>query len=251
MLACDSLGLLSREADAMPADMLTRFTALADRRLGGEPVSRLVGHREFYGLDFELNHATLVPRPETELLVDIGIERLAAAGASQILDLGTGSGAIAVALLVNLAQARAVATDLSAEALAMAGRNARRHDVADRLEFRQGSWFGAVEPGARYDLIVSNPPYIESGTIPTLAREVREHDPLLALDGGPDGLAPYREIARQAMTFLAPGGAVAVEIGATQGREVAALFAEAGFAAVSIRNDLAGLDRAVVAHQLL
>src|SRR5690606_27412785 len=123
VLACDSLGLLSREADAMPAEALAQFTALADRRLEGEPVSRLVGHRAVYGPDSGLNHAPLVPRPETELLVDVGIERLAAAGASQILDLGTGSGAIAVALLVNLAQARAVATDLSAEALAMAGRN--------------------------------------------------------------------------------------------------------------------------------
>ncbi len=243
-------GLSLIEADEAPEPSLARYEAMVERRLAGEPVARIIGRWEFYGLDFELGPDTLVPRPETELLVDIGLAFMKRTGGTRLLDLGTGTGAIAISLLVERPHASGVATDLSAGALAVARGNAARLGVLGRLELRQGSWFEAVEPGTSYDLIVSNPPYIETTTIGTLQMEVREHDPLLALDGGPDGLDPYRVIAAGAGEFLRPGGMLAVEIGHEQGESVAALFGEAGFGEVAIRKDLSGLDRVVMSHHL-
>src|SRR5690606_31683063 len=151
-----------------------------------------------WGLGFRLNAATLVPRPETEMLVERGLEEVGGLDRPTILDLGTGTGCVAISLLSSFSDMRAVAVDLSAEALEMAGFNAARHGVAERFDARQGSWFDPLEPTERFDLIVSNPPYIETATIGTLMPEVKDHDPHLALDGGPDGLAPYRIIAREA-----------------------------------------------------
>lgn len=226
--------------------------ALLARRLAGEPVARILGEKEFYGLSFVLNEATLVPRPETELLVDLALDWLRGRGDAVILDLGTGTGCIPIAILANAPRVRAVAVDLSARALDAARENAVRHGVAERMELCEGSWFDPLpkSEGGGFDLIASNPPYIESAAIATLAPEVRDHDPHLALDGGPDGLEPYRIIAAGAAARLVPGGALMVEVGSAQGAAVAGIFTGAGFSNLVIHKDLAGLDRVVIGHHL-
>ncbi len=241
---------MSREREPVGPAGLTRLDVLASRRLAGEPVARIAGEKEFYGLPFTLVPETLVPRPETEMLVDLGLEVLPLKAPARILDIGTGTGCIAIALLVHRPEAKAVGVDLSSEACACARANAERHGVSDRFDSRTGSWFAPVADSERFELIVSNPPYIESAEIAALSREVREFDPLLALDGGPDGLAPYREIAKAAPRFLSPGGSLAIEIGANQSGPVAALLEGAGLKAVAVKKDLAGLDRMVVAHHV-
>jgi release factor glutamine methyltransferase len=246
----DKLSLSLREKEDAPADGLSRLDSLAARRLDGEPVARLLGHKEFYGLDFALNAATLVPRPETELVVDQGLAALKGKDAPVLLDLGTGSGCIAIALLVHAPQAHAIATELSPEAIAVARRNAERLGVADRLDLRQGSWCEPLAADERFDLVVANPPYVETEIIPQLPAEVSGYDPVLALDGGEDGLSAYRAIAEGMKGHLKPGGTLIVEIGSEQGIEVGALLSTAGFTGIDIRKDLAGLDRVVIAHHL-
>jgi release factor glutamine methyltransferase len=239
-----------RSADIDTPDGVIRLAGFAERRLSGEPVARILGHKEFYGLDFALNAATLVPRPETELLVELALEALKGIEAPLILDLGTGSGCVAIAILVHAPNARAIATDVSPEAIAAAEENAGRHLVSDRIEFRSGSWCRPLRPDDRFDVIVSNPPYVETDIIEQLQPEVSDHDPRLALDGGEDGLVAYRLIAAGVPGRLKPGGPLMVEVGSEQGLEVGAILSTAGFAGVDIRKDLAGLDRVVIAHQV-
>lgn len=243
----DAMALIRRERDLLPEEWRVALERFAQRRLAGEPVSRIIGRREFWGLDFELNSATLDPRPETEMLV----ADLVAFGQSRpelhFIDLGTGSGAIAIAALAALPRATGYAVDISAEALDMARLNARRHGVEDRLTLLQGSWWQAVPPELTFDVIVSNPPYIASASILGLAPEVRVFDPQAALDGGFDGLDAYRQIAAQAARRLRPGGIFLLEIGATQGEIVAKMVNRAGFSKVEVLRDLAGLDRVVAA----
>jgi len=251
-LGLDSLALALREHEAvLPADA-ERVAGFMQRRLTGESVARIVGSRDFYGLTFELGAATLEPRPETELLVDMALAALPPGG--RLLDLGTGTGCIPIAVLANRPDARGVATDLEPAALAVARANAARHGVEGRLALLPGDWFaalaGAEDAAAGFDLIVSNPPYIESAVIDTLAPEVKDFDPRLALDGGPDGLGPYRVIAASAGRFLVPGGGLLLEIGAGQGAAVGALLAAHGFTAIGVHKDLAGLDRVVGAHHI-
>jgi len=244
----DRLTLVNRERDLATPEQLKALEKLAQRRLKGEPVARIIGERGFWGLAFKLNDATLVPRPETEMLVQRGLEIVGPLDHPKILDLGTGSGCIPIALLTEFSDMSAVAVDLSKEALDMARFNAGRHVVFDRFETRQGSWFDPIKPGERFDLIVSNPPYIESAAIETLMVEVREHDPRLALDGGPDGLRPYRAIARDAAQHLTPEGVVVLEIGTGQGAAVTDIFAEAGFNRIGVEHDLGGHERMIVAR---
>lgn len=244
------LDLVNREREAAPPEAVAKLEAYAVRRLRGEPVVRIIGEKEFWGLPFALNAATLVPRPETEMLVRRGLEVLAGRVHKNMLDLGTGTGCIPIAVLAESPSARAVAVDLSAEALAAARANAERHGVAGRLDLRQGSWFDPLQVGESFDLITSNPPYIERGEIDDLPPEVKDHDPHLALDGGTDGLDAYRAVVGEAIHWLKPGGALAVEIGSTQAAAVRALFLMAGFEDVSVEKDLAGLDRVVVGYHL-
>jgi release factor glutamine methyltransferase len=244
----DRLTLVNREREQAIPEQLRALEALAARRLKGEPVSRIIGEKEFWGLSFRLNDATLVPRPETEMLVQRGLEVVGPLDHPKILDLGTGTGCIAISLLTEFSDLSAVAVDLSKDALDMARFNANRHGVGDRFETRQGSWFDPLEPGERFDLIISNPPYIESRAIGTLMVEVRDHDPRLALDGGPDGLRPYRAIAREAASFLKPEGVVLLEIGTGQGSAVTDIFAEAGFNRIEVEYDLNEHERMIVAH---
>ena len=245
----DRLELVNRERENAMPQALASLHELAERRLRGEPLDRILGEKEFWGLRFKLNAATLAPRPETEMLVGRALAELLPIKRPRLLDLGTGTGCIPIALLSECADARAVATELSGEAIAAAQLNAVRHGVADRLDIRRGSWFDPLEPGERFDLITSNPPYIGTAVIATLAPEVRLHDPRLALDGGPDGLGAYRAIANEAGFFLKPAGLLLLEIGSSQASAVTAILSSAGFAEISVEPDLAGLDRMVVARQ--
>jgi release factor glutamine methyltransferase len=223
-------------------DALQRFADFLARRAGREPVSRILGEREFYGRPFRVTEATLDPRPDTETLIDAALALLPAQ--ARILDLGTGTGAIAVTLLAEHPDATGMATDLSAEALEVARENAERNGVAKRLTFLQGSWFAPVS--GVFDVIASNPPYIPEGDIGGLSPDVRNFDPPLALVGGADGLDPYRAIARHAAHHLAAGGHVVVEIGAGQEKDVEAIFALAGFGRAVRHKDLGGHVRCLV-----
>ena len=222
-----------------------RFRALLARRAAHEPFAHLAGRRGFWTHDLEVTPATLIPRPETEILVETA---LALAGDRraplEILDLGTGSGAILIALLGELPNATGFGVDVSEGALEVARRNALRAGVGARARFGVSSWWSHVR--GDFDLVVSNPPYIPSGDIAGLARDVRDYEPRLALDGGPDGLAAYRAIAAGAAGHLLEGAGVAVEIGHDQAADVSAVFAEAGFRRIAACRDLGGRDRALM-----
>lgn len=247
VLGLDETALIATEADPFPAGKMAELESLTLRRLSGEPVARIRGMQEFYGLSFGLNTETLIPRPETEMLVDFGLGTLKDHPAPRILDLGTGTGCIVLALLANLPHGRGIGIDISLDAIEQARANAAALGLADRFEARQGDWFTSVA-GESFDLIVSNPPYIASAVIETLDAGVKAFDPRVALDGGEDGLDPYRVIARDAPAHLSPNGVIALEIGFDQGHMGFALFKEAGFDAVSVAKDLAGHDRMVTAH---
>ncbi len=208
----DRLARISRPDTPLEEDIARTLDAVMRRRLAGEPVYRIIGVRSFHGLDLALSPETLEPRPDTETLVDAVIPlaqaRIGETGRCSLLDLGTGTGAIALAVLASVDGAVACATDISAQALETAQANAVRAGVAERFEAVLSDWFDAVE--GRFDIIVSNPPYIARDVIDTLDREVRLHDPRRALDGGADGLDAYRAIASSARAHLADGGHVAV-----------------------------------------
>ena len=231
----------------VPAEAVEAILAALERRLAGEPVHRIIGAREFYGMRLVLSPGTLEPRPDTEALVDLVLPFVRAAadrhGACRILDLGTGTGAIALALLSQEPRARAIGADISDDALATATLNADMTGNAGRFQAVRSQWFDAI--GGRFHIIVSNPPYIASNDILSLEREVRDHDPLAALDGGPDGLAAYREIAAGAAQYLEEGGVAAFEIGHDQSEAVAAIFAAAQFRPAGSARDLAGVVRAL------
>ncbi|KQZ14639.1 protein-(glutamine-N5) methyltransferase, release factor-specific [Mesorhizobium sp. Root554] len=229
-------------------DISAAVEAALDRRLAGEPVHRILGCREFYGLKLALSPDTLEPRPDTETLVDAVLPFARAVvsrqGSCRILDLGTGTGAIALALLAEVPEATANGTDISAAALATAKKNAVSLGLESRFSASESSWFAEIS--GRYDVIVSNPPYIPSRDIEFLQREVRDFDPRRALDGGEDGLDPYRIIADGADAFLNHGGIVAVEIGSTQNADVAQLFSKEGWQLSKAEKDLSGNDRVLV-----
>ncbi|SEK45852.1 [protein release factor]-glutamine N5-methyltransferase [Roseovarius azorensis] len=227
-------------ADDLPPEVQARFEAMIARRADRAPVSRIIGRRAFWGRDFAVTPEVLDPRPETECLIAAA---LGGPVPQRLLDLGTGSGIIAVTLLAEWPDARGVACDISPAALEVAVRNAARHGVSGRLDLIVSDWFGAVR--GRFDLIASNPPYIAADEMAGLAEEVRGHDPRAALTDEGDGLAAYRVIAGQAGACLCPGGRILVETGWRQGAAVAALFDAEGFAQVAILPDLEGRDRVI------
>jgi release factor glutamine methyltransferase len=249
-LSLDQAGLAAAAARILSATERTTIAAFADRRLAREPVARIVGSREFWSLELRIDRTTLVPRPETETVVEAALAAIDGGGSRlrrlRIADLGTGSGALLLALLSELPNAFGVGTDNNIGTLQTARENARR------LHFSSAA-FVACEMSAAlagpFDLIVSNPPYVASADLAALAPEVRDYDPRAALDGGADGLDYYRAIAAAVPTLLKPAGAVVVELGAGQARVVAALFAAAGLETWPPRADLAGVARALVASK--
>ena len=229
----------------LSAEQSNCFQRLLSRRLSREPLAYIVGQREFYGLDLEVNEATLIPRQETELLVEIALERIADAPSARVADVGTGSGAVALAIAAHTGRGvDTVATDVSAAALEVARRNAERLGLSDRVRFVQCDTLnGASGP---FNLIVSNPPYIPSADIGGLAAEVRR-EPRIALDGGADGLYPFRKLMAQAVPELATGGAIAVELMPEQ-MDAACAIASAVWdnCEITVRKDLSGAERAIV-----
>ncbi len=242
------LDLIAAPDRIVAAEDAERLRAAVERRAGGEPTHRIIGAREFYGLSFRLSPDTLEPRPDTEALVELALpflEQLTADGArADLLDMGTGTGAIAVALLHRCSAACGVGVDIAEGALAMARLNAAAAGVPGRFAALRSDWFAAVS--GRFHLIVSNPPYIPHRDIAGLSREVREHDPLRALDGGADGLDFYRALAQGAGEHLYDGGRVAVEIGVGQHEDVRRIFEAAGFILHGAADDLGGHRRALI-----
>jgi release factor glutamine methyltransferase len=252
-LGLDLTGIISAAARPVTAAEAARLEDLACRRLAGEPVARILGFREFWGLPLQLTAATLVPRPDTETVVELALELLRAEPGRdrplRIADLGTGSGAILVALLSELPDAYGIGTDISAAALRTASANARDLGLAGRAAFVACDYAAALS-GA-FDLIVSNPPYVCSAAIIGLATEVRDHDPVAALDGGTDGLDAYRALIPQAARLLAPGGVLATEVGHDQSPDVERLMTAAGLTLQGPpKADLAGTARAVAGRNL-
>jgi release factor glutamine methyltransferase len=227
------------------ADELSRYREKVQRRASREPIQYILGETEFWSLPFNVNPAVLIPRGDTEVLVEEALQRMD--GRSRVLDVGTGSGAIAIALAREMPALHVTAVDCSAEALEVARGNARRNGVEDRVACLAGDLQSL--PSGPFDAIVSNPPYIPSRDWQQLMPEVRDHEPRLALDGGDDGLEAYRLIAVQALQILSPGGWLLVEVGIDQATVVSALFRAAGLIDVSQRNDYAGIPRIVMARK--
>lgn len=225
-------------------DMQTRLALVLKRRLNGEPVYRILGAREFYGLPFHLSRETLEPRDDTETLIDLVLPVMKTIAAPHFLDMGTGSGIIAVTLLKHQPKATAFAVDISEDALNTATQNAALHDVQDRFTPLLSDWFDKVK--GTFDLIISNPPYIPHSDLAYLQKEVRAFDPPRALDGGEDGLDFYRKLASQAGAFLNKNGFVAVEIGIGQKTDVTKLFAANSFHLHESRKDLGNIERALL-----
>ena len=261
------------EATLSPAES-EKFFVLVARRAAGEPTQYLTGKQEFWGMEFEVTPAVLIPRPETEHVVEVALERLGARGIKidlttgaqspklRIADVGTGSGCIAVALAHELPHAEIIATDISAPALEVAGRNAARHRAADRIEFREADLLAAViEPGSHdsrvaghqsriFDLIVSNPPYVACDDSAQLAREIIEHEPHSALFGGPTGVEIYQRLIEEAASALRAGGILVLELGYDSGERVRAMLdAQNCWTRIAITHDLAGIPRVIAAER--
>jgi release factor glutamine methyltransferase len=252
-LGLDLTGVIAAANRRVTATEAVRLEDFARRRLKGEPVARILGAKEFWGLPLQLSAATLVPRPDTETVVELALEMLRAAThlgrRLRIADIGTGSGAILLALLSELPDAYGLGTDISAAALRTAKSNAARLGLATRADFVACDYAAALS--GPFDLIVSNPPYVRSAEIMDLATEVRDHDPHRALDGGTDGLDAYRAMVPEAARLLAFQGALIVEVGHNQSGEIEGLMAAAGLTLERPgKTDLAGIRRAVAGRKL-
>jgi release factor glutamine methyltransferase len=251
VLGLDLTGLIAGADRVLTADEAARIEACARRRIAGEPIARITGVKEFWGLPLQLSAATLVPRPDTETVVELALQILRAKSkqhlALRIADLGTGSGAILIALLSELPDAFGIGTDISFSALATAGANTQQLDLAQRVAFVACDYAAALS--GYFDLIVSNPPYIRSAQLAGLATEVRDHDPHRALDGGADGLDAYRRLVPEAAHLLAPDGVLVLEVGQGQSGDVAALLAAAGLTRHERKTDLSGIERAVAGRR--
>lgn len=241
VLQLDRVGLYVNYDRPLEAGELADYRQLVGRRARREPVAYILGRSEFWSLPFEVRSGVLIPRPDTEVLVEEALAR--AADDSRILDVGTGSGAIAVSLAYELPGARLVAMDASAEALAVAQINARNNGVAERILFQQGDLNRL--PAGPFELIVANPPYIPHGAMATLQADVRDYEPHLALAGGDDGLDCYRALAAQASRCLGGGGWLLLEVGIGQAEAVRQLLSQAGLGEIFCRNNYAGIPRVV------
>ena len=247
VLGRDRTFVLAHPEQLLTESQLQTFQELIKRRAAGEPLQYITALQSFFGLDFEVAPGVLIPRPETELLVELALETIQRSQAPRICDVGTGSGCIAITLLHERADAQAVAIDISAAALEIAKRNARRHSVERRLTFVQANCFSSLSPlEFSFDLIVSNPPYVAENELAGLQREVRDHEPREALAGGPDGLDVVRRLLSEGSTFLKSGGHLLIEIGFNQAAAVSCLIEQHAWLAKGIRPDLQGIPRVVV-----
>ena len=245
-IGADTAGLIARDRSAMPPGLTARLAPLLDQRAEGTPLAHIIGQTEFYGLPFRTDARALIPRSDSECVVDLALEVIPD-GPVSVADLGTGSGCLLVAILANRPQAVGQGIDRSADALALAKENAALNRVDGRAVFQAQSW--AVWDGwSDCDLILSNPPYIASAVIASLEPQVRDHEPRAALDGGPDGLAAYREIITLAAAHMKPDTHLVLEIGHDQRVAVTELLEAAGFADLIHRRDLGGNDRAIAAR---
>jgi release factor glutamine methyltransferase len=249
-LRLDRAALISLSNRNLDAPEIDAILARAARRLAHEPVARILGVKEFWSLPLRIEPSVLVPRPDTETVVELALDWVVARGLRmeklRVLDIGTGSGALLLALLSELTEATGTATDISAQAIAIARDNAARLGFATRSLFVVCDFAKTLE--GPFDLIVSNPPYVRSGDIAALSPEVRDYDPVVSLDGGADGLSAYRNIAGDARRLLVPGGRLVVELGRGQEADVSALFSSAGLTiSAPARKDLGGISRALSA----
>ncbi|MGH9606200.1 MAG: peptide chain release factor N(5)-glutamine methyltransferase [Terracidiphilus sp.] len=249
VIESERAALLVRWNERLDEAESAHYLDLIGRRHAGEPIQYILGETEFYGLPFHVTRDCLIPRPESEHLVEKAIELAASFKQPRIVDVGTGSGCIAVALAANLPHASLTATDLSAPALALARENAERNAVGARIRFLKGNLFAPVAE-QKYEIIVSNPPYVCLTERGSLAAEVRDYEPPLALFAGADGLDVYRVLIPQAFAALLPGAWAALEIGYGQAEPVRALLAAAGFTAIDFCQDLQGIPRVVAARRL-
>jgi release factor glutamine methyltransferase len=249
-LARDRTFLITHADERLTAEQLHSYLSLVERRVSGEPLQYIKGTQEFYGLDFEVTPDVLIPRPETELLVETALEILKGTRSPLVCDVGTGSGCIAVSLLHTRPDARAVALDVSPPALEVAARNAARWWVAERITFYVSDCFDALTSGehseTRFDLVASNPPYIAEDDLGGLQREVRDHEPRVALTPGGDGLSVIRRLVSEAPRHLKPGGHLLIEIGFDQHESIAALVDARVWTLLDIHTDLQGIPRTVV-----
>ncbi len=245
----DQAFLVTHADDRLTSEQLAAFRASVARRAAGEPFQYIAGRQEFYGLEFEVTPDVLIPRPETELLVEEALKLLKGTDAPLACDVGTGSGCVAVTLLHERKDARGFALDISHAALKVAARNAARHGVAERLRLLVSDCFDALRSeehgGLRFDLVASNPPYVAEADIEDLQREVREHEPRVALTPGGDGLSVVRRLVEESPRFLKPGGHLLIEIGHDQHERVAALIDRSVWTLLDIHKDLQGIPRTV------
>jgi release factor glutamine methyltransferase len=245
-MGCKRIQLYARFDELVEEPHRQKFRELIGRRLKGCPVAYLVGTKEFFSLELEVTPAVLIPRPDSECLVDACLRLAKDQAAPCVLDVGTGSGCLAVAIAWHNKKAQVTAIDISAEALAVAARNAARHGVAPRVQFLEGDLFGPLPGDAQFDLIVSNPPYVPHGDIPELEQTVRDFEPHLALDGGPDGFDVFGRLVAGAGSFLREGGWLLIEIGAAQEQEARRrVESQSGFELAPTLRDGAGQPRAL------
>jgi release factor glutamine methyltransferase len=262
VLGRDRTWIYTHPEDALERAALDRYFTLVERRAAGEPTQYLTGKQEFWGLEFEVTPAVLIPRPETEHVVEVALERLGPRGIKinmktgapspplRIGDVGTGSGCLAVALARELPHAKVLATDISASALEIARRNSARHGVADRVRLLQTDLLTSVNEANSFDLIVSNPPYVARNESQQLSREVREHEPASALFAGPTGVEIYPRLVEQAASVLRRRGILVLELGYNSLDHVRALlYGQPAWVNVSVTNDLAGIPRVIAAER--
>lgn len=246
VLKKDRIFLYVHFDEPLMAEELAAYKALIKRRVAREPVAYILGHREFMKLDFKVDRSVLVPRPDTEILVQAVLDRLPEGG-QRVADIGTGSGAIAISLAYYRPELRVTATDISAAALAVAGENAAALGVAERVEFAEGN---LLEPlTGKYAAVVSNPPYVSKEDMEALMPEVKNWEPHGALYGGPDGLDFYRQLAKESGNYLEPGGLIALEVGLGEAALAAGMLEENGFSEIEIKRDYAGIERVVMGRR--
>ena len=249
VVRCERAALLVRWKEVLNAEEAASYVALIERRLAGEPIQYITGETEFYGLPFHVTSEVLIPRPETEHLVEKALELATGFQTPRIVDVGAGSGAIAISLACNLPQAAITAIDLSSPALAIARQNAKRNGISGRIRFLRGDLLTPVEE-EQFEIVVSNPPYVPAGDRASLAVEVREFEPALALFAGGDGLDIFRRLIPTAFAALTPSGFVALEIGFGQAQAVRELLMDAGFEGIEFVPDLQNIPRVACAQRI-